>query len=498
MYEDEIDLRVYFDLLLRYRRMIVAVVALVALMTFVISSFLPPVYEAQAALVAASQRSNMTLTDDFTLSDETVRQVNLSSRTDALMQIAQSMKTARMVMAADPALAEAWGGALSEMAAAIEVSTKGDLVVITASAPDAQLAADLANAWMQMAVEQINAVYSMNPGTMTEVNDQMDTAWGEYQQAQKALESFLLTSRIPALRGQIQSLENSLRLVTQNQQLAGLYVQEGLLQQQLTNAMALRSQLEVGGTSAADAWGTSLAFIALQAQAYGSAVPGQGYGMVVQGSDGTQAFPGDVYGGGYTLLQFDLSGSAPDLTAEDVERFIVVLQEKQSLIQEQINTLVQQTEDGESVVVSGGLVKERIETLTRSLTALQAELEQEKARELQLTQVRDTAWTTYTSLSNKERELKVEDAVLTSEAREAFEAAPRSNPSGPRRMLNTAVAAALGAVVGVFAAFAVDYLVPAEVRERWGKAWRWLTSASGLPNFDPKRARPAPETPEAQ
>jgi hypothetical protein len=91
----------------------------------------------------------------------------------------------------------------------------------------------------------------------------------------------------------------------------------------------------------------------------------------------------------------------------------------------------------------------------------------------------------------------VENAVLTSEARQAFEAAPRSKPSGPRRMVNTAVAAALGAVVGVFAAFAVDYRVPAEVRERWGKVWRWLTAASGLPNFDPKRAHPAPETPQA-
>ncbi len=497
MYEDEIDLRIYFDLLLRYRRMIVAVVALAALMTFIVSSFLPPVYEAQAALVVASQRSNMTLTDDFTLSDEAVRQINVSSRTDALMQIAQSMKTARMVIAADPALAEAWEKNPTRMASAIEASAKGDLVVITASAPNAQLAADLANVWMRMAVEQINAVYSTNPDTLGEVNAQMDTAWEEYQQAQKTLESSLLNSRIPALKGQIQSFENSLRLVTQNQQLAGLYVQEGLLQQQLTNAMALKSQLEAGGTSAADAWGTSLAYIALQSQAYGSAVPGQGYGTVVQGAEGAQALPGEIYGGGYTLLQFDLSGSAPDLMPEDVERLIAVLQEKRSLIQEQIDTLVRQTEDGEGAVVSGGLVRDRIETLTRSLTALQAELEQEKAKELQLTQVRDAAWTTYTSLSNKVRELKVEDAVLTSEARQAFEAAPRSKPSGPRRTVNTAVAAALGAVVGVFAAFAVDYLVPAEVRERWGKVWRWLTSASGLPNFDPKRAHPAPETPQA-
>lgn len=272
MYEDEIDLRIYFDLLLRYRRMIVAVVALAALMTFIVSSLLPPVYEAQAALLAASQRSNMTLTDDFTLSDETVRQVNVTLRTDALMQIAQSMKTARMVMAADPALAEAWGGVPADMTKAIAASTKGDLVVITASAPDAQLAADLANAWMQMAVEQINAIYSMNPDTLAEVNEQMATAWAEYQQAQKEMEAFLLSSRTPNLRGRLQLVESSLQLVTQNQQLSGLYVQEGLLQQQLTNAMALKSQLESGSISSADAWGTSLAFIALQSQAYGSAV----------------------------------------------------------------------------------------------------------------------------------------------------------------------------------------------------------------------------------
>jgi len=487
LYEDEIDLRVYVDLLLRYRRFIVAFAVLAAVLAFLISSFLPPVYEASAALLISPQRSNMVLTRDFTLSEENLGQISLSQRADALVQIAQSLETAALVSEARPEFLDVWETGSAALVDAVDVAAKGDLLVVTASANDPQVAADLATTWMQVTVDQLNEVYSVNAETVDEVSVQMADAWQAYQEAQTALEAFLAESTIPELENQVRLLESSLSLATQNQQLSGLYAQEALLQQQLTNALALKAQLEASGGSAADAWGTSLAFITLQSQAYGSAVLGQAYETVIP--DTQVRVPGQNYQNVTpSLLQLDLSTGAPALTPEDVDNFITVLRDKRVMLEEQITTLVEQTEDGESTVVTGNLIAERIQSLAGELAALQAKLENASAQELQLENARDVAWTTYTSLSNKLRELNVENAVSTSEARAAFEAVKPAKPSKPSRMLNTLVAGALGLALGIFAAFLLEYLTPASARAELAKTWQWFLVASGLPNYTPASA----------
>lgn len=480
MYEEEIDLRVYIDTLLRRRRLIITLALGMALVAMIVSFMLPPTYEAQAALSVAPRRSNITLTEDFTLSEEEINQLDMNQRGEALTEIARSLKVAQAVMETHPNL-DGEAATANSMVNKIEVSMKNDLLVITASADTPEKAAALATAWAEATQNQINAVYTFNTEIIAEIQSEMGEAWEEYRTAQQALETFLSESDISALESRIKIVETLLkeyeqasaesaaaryteRLSAQQNELNKLYNQKINIQQQLTDARTLSAQLSQTEDVITDTWGTALAFINLQANAYG-------------GSPGS-------------MLQFDLTGNAPPLTASTVELVITSLESKMIEVEKQIATLSDQL--GEVETEASPLMKEnalqtQVEELTEDLSTLEAQLEAQEAQQTQLTEARNVAWTTYTSLSNKQREIKVQESVAASEARLAFEALPPDNPSGPDKKLNTAVAGALGLMLGVFGAFMIEYLVPEPNHEtKRDVISRWLLAeAPGLPNFEP-------------
>jgi uncharacterized protein involved in exopolysaccharide biosynthesis len=193
-----------------------------------------------------------------------------------------------------------------------------------------------------------------------------------------------------------------------------------------------------------------------------------------------------------------LTGEPPALTVEAVKQMVTGLENKHALVQAQIDEVIKQLGNVESVKSTSedeNELQQQSTTLSTELAALQARLEEQEARMSQLTEARDVAWTTYTSLANKAREINVEKSVSASESRLAFEALPPANPSAPNKKLNTAVAGALGLMLGVFSAFMIEYLIPessADTRRDFVSAWL-LAEASGLPGFDPNQ-----ETAEAK
>lgn len=481
MYEEEIDLRVYLDMLLRRRRLILVVGIIAAVTAFVVSSLMPPTYEAQAALSVAPRRSNITLTGNFVLSEEEQSQLDAKRHESALTHIAQSLELAEAVATARPELLEE-EMPLDALLNSMEVTTEGDLLVLTASAHDPQCAAELANIWLEAMLEKINAVYGFDPATVTEIEGQKDISWGEYQKAQNALEIFLAESKTSELKSRIQVIQSSLQkyeealaqvaaapyteqLSAQRKRLADLHTQDNAIEQQLMDARSLREHL-ASGERTEGSWGTELAFINLQARAYGGSLPG--------------------------LVQWDLTGVAPVVTVPEVDRLIASLGAKQAEIREQITTLAQQVGSVEPIEMpetSGKTVEEQTQALTEELATLQAQLE---AQQTQLTTGRDVAWTTYKSLTNKLLELQVEGTVSTSAARVAFEALPPTERSAPKRLMNTALAGVIGLMLGIFTAFAMSYLQPENAEETFPDASpagnflaRWfLAEASGLPGFN--------------
>ena len=64
---------------------------------------------------------------------------------------------------------------------------------------------------------------------------------------------------------------------------------------------------------------------------------------------------------------------------------------------------------------------------------------------------------TYVTMARKVEEVRIAAADTSGEVRLASQAAVPESPVGPRKKINTAVAGALGLMLGVFGAFAVEW-----------------------------------------
>lgn len=473
MDEDTIDLRIYIDILLRRRRVILLLTVLVALAAFISSQFLPAKYQAVSGLVVAPKRADLRLTASLGLTAEDAQRVDLRYRNAALVEIAGSLEIAQRVIERNPDLAiELETRNPARLAGMMAITGKEDWISIQAEAPMPQLAVALARAWVHEAAAHINAVYAVDAVVESNLEVEAQAAWTDYQQAQAVLENFLRDSRIVAIEGQIQGLENSLDWTTFDMQLANTYRQEALLQQLLLDAHALRQHVQGGGSTPAGNWGTALAFVTLQSHAFGGHLAGQSYTQ----SDAAGMLDLTIQGVTAGFWQFNLSGEPPVVTVEDVDNLIVALEAKLVTVQARFATPV--TESGNAPARTA-----QIAALAQELTALRAQLEQEGARQLQLISARGAAWESYTALINKLREVRVERAIAIHEVQVAFEPFSPRERSTPRVSMNMMIGVMAGLLAGVVWALGQAYLGQGLVIETRTRASRWLLNASGLPNF---------------
>ncbi|HDN80801.1 MAG TPA: hypothetical protein ENG33_10100 [Chloroflexi bacterium] len=450
--EEEIDLRQYIEVLLRYKYWIIACTLIAAIAAFVVSSFLPPTYEAEASLAMLRIRSEVTFEPKFkTLSEEELLpHIDLKARREALTSLAGSGTIAAAVLENNRERLAQVAERVDDLMGMVKVENKGALILIKVQSRDPILAADIANAWAKEAEKHINAVYGQPEQPVAEVKAQAEEAQKRYQEAQKALEVFLAQSRIPELEREIkyrQELIESYRkalaqnesalydkyLETQRGILSDYYAELASIEHVLLDARNLQKQMERMGTAPAGEWANALGFIGLQNRALG--ISGQ-------------------------QLQVVLSEEAPAADPEDVRLLVSTLEEKAKEIRAQIARLNEQLLSTESITVtfsSSDPLRQRIEELTGELTGLQAQLEAEQARKKELESERDLAWETYQTVARKLAEVEVAQQVPGSEVRFAARALPPERPVAPRRLMNTAIAGTLGLMLGVFGAFFAEY-----------------------------------------
>jgi len=437
--EDEIDLRQYLDILIRWWREImlitVVIVALTAVAIITLRSVLPPQYEASADVAIVRTVSDVNFDERFRTNAEElgVDNASLNARRSALLGLVATGAIAQEVIAElgdtlseeEQNPANLLGMVEAELASVNGTSSASDLIRIKITADDSEKAATIANAWARIYVRTVNTIYGQVPDeVLTSIETELASAEKQYLTSQADLEAFIATNRIDELTSLVTVLQQNINQEVSLQQAYLLQWQE--TQEQLSTVRALRTQVEQGGEGAVRS--NMAAFQILKMSIYGRA-PTELRVEVRDLPDINQA-----------AMLVDLDG----LT--------------QSLEQRQVD-LETQIAAGRTLLGSAQTTTPEIAGVLTELRTSKAQFETETARQLQLTQQRDLNWETYKTLSSKVAELNLTRAAASSEVRFGAPAVAAIDAVQQIGLVLAVVAAGtVGLMLAVFYAFLANYL----------------------------------------
>lgn len=441
--DDEIDLRQYLDVVIRWWREIVLITAGVALLAalaiLALRLVLPPSYTATAGVAIARTVSNVSFDERFqTTSDELgTDTASASARRSALMGLVATGGIANEVIAEVGALLSEEERDPSYLIEQIEAvpgpvtgaRTDSDLIRILATADSPEKAAAIANAWANAYVRQVNTVYGQVPNAvLNSIQAELAVAEQAYLEAQSQLEAFLAEN-------QLKDLNSLLTVLQQRVDQEVILVQSYLTEWQYTNeqlatARSLRTQLEQGGDGAVRS--TMAALQTLKITAYGKPP---------------------------ATLQLELR-DLPEVSLEamvaDVDGLIASLEEKLVDLDREITARSDGLRPEDS---AAGTPTNAFAPTYKEIRQLQARIEAESARKNQLEQQRNLNWEAYKALSNKIAELSLTRAASSSEVRFAAPAVPPAEPvKGIGLVVGTGIAAFVGLFLAMLSAFLSNYL----------------------------------------
>jgi uncharacterized protein involved in exopolysaccharide biosynthesis len=219
--EEEIDLRQYIDVLLRWWWLIVVGALLAGGSAFLVSALMTPTYEATAGVVMLRNRAELSLGSGFeSISDE---DFFANGSGGAITDLNKRRLQSLTGMVSDGAIAQEVADELSDVlteedegepSALVgrvegQVLADSDTIQIVVSHHDPEKAAAIANAWAQAFERHVNAIYgeaSLTP--FADIHQQVQDAKVEYDQAQETLVTFMAEeNRASELQRQIEEDE---------------------------------------------------------------------------------------------------------------------------------------------------------------------------------------------------------------------------------------------------------------------------------------------------
>ena len=213
---DEIDLRPYIQLLLRWWReelliVLVVVVAVVAFAT--ISAATATTYSSSAMVAIVRTTSSVSFDDRFTTESDTSTQI--AARRNALLGLATSPTLATEVIALlgdqldeDDRQPGRIAGAISARLGLDAARSDSDLLIITATINDPDKAAAIATAWAEAFVRLANSVYGQVPDAIiVSIEAEQTRAQAEYNNTQLALQEYIANDQSAELTRQIGQTE---------------------------------------------------------------------------------------------------------------------------------------------------------------------------------------------------------------------------------------------------------------------------------------------------
>lgn len=236
--EDEIDLRVYIDVLIRRWKWIVGVTLVAALVAGVVSLLMPPTYESTASVFVLSTGTTSTGTSTNQVLVSPQAQVTLLTSNLVAQQVIQALgdklseDEKRALLSTDLT-----GGAVKVQ----PDTTDKSLFKITAQAKTAEKSQDIANAWATAGAAEINDAQNQGLGiALPTLQQAADAGAKEYQTAEDNLNRKRRDLQIDILSQQLARIQSLL-----NNQFAE---REGV-KSALAQAQALKTQVQQGQIS---------------------------------------------------------------------------------------------------------------------------------------------------------------------------------------------------------------------------------------------------------
>ncbi|MEZ4860945.1 MAG: hypothetical protein R3C14_06540 [Caldilineaceae bacterium] len=439
MAEDEIDLRQYLDVLIRWWREIIAItlgfVVLAVLAILTMRLVLPPQYVASADVAIVRTVSDVNFDERFKTNPETLNNdtTSLSARRSALLgmvttgAIAQSvaLQLGDQLSEKEQIPANLLEMVTGDMVTSGNARGDSDLIRISVIADTPEKSAAIANAWADQYVKEVNRVYGQVPDeVLSSIEAELTEAQQQYLNSQTNLEAFIANNRLDELNTLVTVLQQR---ITQEASLQSAFLlQWQETQEQLSTAHALRAQVEQGGEGAARSNMAALQILKLRA-----------FGMTP------------------TNLQLEVR----DLPEIDQAAMMADLDGLITALEARMVDLNDKVAAGSAQLQASPTVSQTLTTALSELRTSKAALETENARQRQLTQQRDLNWETYKTLSSKVAELNLARAAASSEVRFGAAAVPPTTFE-PRIQLGVGIliAGILGSVLALSIVFLSNYL----------------------------------------
>ena len=438
IYEDEIDIRPYILAIIKYWWIIVLLALAAGLAALIFSLLQVREFQATTTVLLTRSRATLELAEQFPTINEPV---DARARMDSLVSITSSDVIASQTLnALDGRLASEFED-YSNFKESVEVSSEGDLLLITAAARDPELAVEIANEWARQTVTAINVAYS-GEQPLAVIQDQLESANKEYNTAQSELEAFIQDNQINFLNSQIneaQTLYSSLAEY-RTQKITYFYTRKLAMEDLIVQAEGLKEQLGTGSRSEAGNVGDALAVLKARSTALGiiDYVPEISIdsGLPIKSSfqDGS-SFTIDLQ-----LADVNAIIDSPAAYAADLDDIIDLAEAELVKAESAWKSLAEDVSQGEGYG--------EIKRFSEQISSLESRLEIETARQTELTTQRDLAWKAYQAIAQKEAELRnaPQEANLVTIAGLAVQP---QQPVSRGTAQNVIIATLLGGFVGV-------------------------------------------------
>ncbi len=396
-FDDSIDLRRWLRVLWQYRNWIVALTFGAALVALLISLALPPTYEATALAVITSPQYKL----QFDPRIETV--INpVDMQIDVYVGLATSDSMVQQNFSQLDPLPTGVEN-VTDLRDMLDVSGKNGLLTFSVKAKTPQDASRIANMWVQTFVKEANRVYGTNDSEqLAFFQEQLQAAATRLQQAETAMTEFVARDRSAIVQNQLASLQAGQEDYLRAQRSLSTALDD-------VDALLQKMQKQTGAVDFSD----QMNALFLSLRVFNG---GQGFPLQLQLSDPA-----------------NLNTASPTEQRQQLEEIHTVIEKRLQEITSQMNALEPQILSLQTEQEGYQLEKDRLE------------------RELSLS--RDM----YTALAHKVDEVSIVTNNSVGQVRIASTAMTPLKPVSPRKLVNTVLAAMVGAMLAVGGAFAVEW-----------------------------------------